>query len=68
MQGLFDFQNLNNRKATHSFVPRRLIFKLQWEVLKLYDPAWVGALQKPTRWQIFYIFLIKFWELLSSNF
>ena len=37
MQGLFDFQNLNNRKATHSFVPRRLIFKLQWEVLKLYD-------------------------------
>ena len=28
------FQNLNNRKATHSFVPRSLIFKLQQEVLK----------------------------------
>ena len=28
------FQNENNRKATHSFVPRPLIFKLQQEVLK----------------------------------
>ena len=28
------FQNENNRKATHSFAPRRLIFKLQQEVLK----------------------------------
>ena len=27
-------QNLNNRKATQSFAPRRLIFKLQQEVLK----------------------------------
>ena len=27
-------QNKNNRKATHSFAPRRLIFKLQQEVLK----------------------------------
>ena len=29
------FQNLNNRKATHSFAPRPLIFKFQEEVLKL---------------------------------
>ena len=28
------FQNENNRKITHSFVPRRLIFKLQQEILK----------------------------------
>ena len=28
------FQNKNNRKATHSFAPRPLIFKLQREVLK----------------------------------
>ena len=28
------FQNLNNRKATHSFAPRPLIFKLQQKVLK----------------------------------
>ena len=29
------FQNENNRKATHSFTPRPLIFKLQQKVLKL---------------------------------
>ena len=28
------FQNYNNTKATHSFAPRPLIFKLQQEVLK----------------------------------
>ena len=31
------FQNKNNRKATHSFAPRALIFKLQQEVLKFND-------------------------------
>ena len=31
------FQNQNNRKATHSFAPRRLIFNLQQEVLKFND-------------------------------
>ena len=31
------FQNKNNRKATHSFAPRTLIFKLQQEVLKFSD-------------------------------
>ena len=31
------FQNQNNRKATHSFAPRPLIFKLQKEVLKFND-------------------------------
>ena len=31
------FQNENNRKATHSFAPRPLIFKLQQEVLNLND-------------------------------
>ena len=43
MHGLFDFkrdnsfQNERNRKATHSFAPRPLIFKLQQEVLKFND-------------------------------
>ena len=31
------FQNQNDRKATHSFAPRRLIFKLQQELLKFTD-------------------------------
>ena len=31
------FQNQSKRKATHSFVPRPLIFKLQREVLKFND-------------------------------
>ena len=31
------FQNKNNRKATHSFAPRPLVFKLQQEVLKFND-------------------------------
>ena len=29
------FQNENNRKATHSFVPIPLLFKLQQEVIKI---------------------------------
>ena len=29
------FQNKDNEKATHSFAPRPLIFKLQQELLKL---------------------------------
>ena len=31
------FQNENNRKATHSFSPKPLIFKMQQENLKLSD-------------------------------
>ena len=31
------FQNENNRKAAHSLAHRRLIFKLQKEVLKFND-------------------------------
>ena len=31
------FQNENNRKATHRFVPRPLIFKLEQEVLNFND-------------------------------
>ena len=31
------FQNKNNRKATHSFVPRPLIFILQKEALEFND-------------------------------
>ena len=31
------FQNENNRKLTHSFASRPLIFKLQQEVLKFND-------------------------------
>ena len=36
-KGHNSFQNKNNRKATHSFAPRPLIFKLQQEVLKFND-------------------------------
>ena len=31
------FQNQNNRKATHTFAPKPLIFKLQQEFLKFND-------------------------------
>ena len=31
------FQNLNNGKATQCFAPRRMIFRLQQEVLRLND-------------------------------
>ena len=42
MHGLFhfetsSFQNYNYRKATHSFGPRLLVFKLQREVFKFND-------------------------------
>ena len=43
MQGLFDFKTsqflskLKYRKGTHSFATRRLILKLQQEVLKFND-------------------------------
>ena len=39
------FQNENNRKATHSFPPRSLIFKLEQEVLKFNDifVSWSSA-------------------------
>ena len=40
------FQNLNDRRAKHSFVPRSLTFKLQQDVLNLMTSARVGALQK----------------------
>ena len=34
LKGHKSFQNQNNKKLTHSFAPRPLIFKLQQEVLK----------------------------------
>ena len=37
LKGHKSFQNKNSRKATHSFAPRSLIFKLQQEVLKFND-------------------------------
>ena len=39
------FQNVNNKKATHSFAPRTLIFKLQEEVLKIFL-SWSSILTK----------------------
>ena len=42
------FQNENNRKATHSFAPRSLIFKLQQEVLKFNDIFVCWSSPKPT--------------------
>ena len=43
----------HNRKATHSFAPRPLIFKLQQEILKFNDTSWVGAPQNLPGDQIF---------------
>ena len=37
LKGHNSFQNKNNRKATNSFAPRLLIFKLQQDVLKFND-------------------------------
>ena len=42
------FQNENNRKTTHGFAPRSLIFKLQQVVLKFKIFALVGAPQTLT--------------------
>ena len=50
------FKNKNNTKATYSFAPRPLIFKLQLDVLKFNDicvQLTVGALQKLTWRQTF---------------
>ena len=46
-------QNQNNRKATHSFAPRRLTFKLQLEVLKFNDIGLSWSSPKLTWGQIF---------------
>ena len=35
------FQNENNKKATHNFAARPLIFKLPQEVLKFKTPAFL---------------------------
>ena len=42
------FRSKNNRKATHSFAPRLLIFKLQQEVVNLND-IWVGVILLPSQ-------------------
>ena len=57
--GLFEFkrhnsyQKWNNRKITHSFVPRPLIFKLQHNVLKFNDIFVSWSSPKLTWWSIF---------------
>ena len=68
---LFDFktsQLLSILKDTHSFASRRLIFKLQQEVLKLNDICVSWSSPKMTWWQIFKSRKSKFWERLISNF
>ena len=37
LKGHNSFQNINNRKPTHNFASRPLIFNLQQEVLKFND-------------------------------
>ena len=39
------FQNVNNKKATHSVALRTLIFKLQQEVLKIFL-SWSSTMTK----------------------
>ena len=46
------FQNGNNRKSTHSFAPKSLIFKLQLQVLKFNDICVSWSFPKLTWWQI----------------
>ena len=59
IHGLFDFkchnsfQNQNNRKATHGFALRPLIFKLQQEVLKFNDIFVSWSFPKLTWWSNF---------------
>ena len=63
MHGFFDFQNQANRKITHSFAPRPLIFKLQQEVLNLMISAWVGThRQNRPGDKFFKLTKSKFWE------
>ena len=53
------FQNLNNRKVSHSFAPRPLLFKLQQKVLKFDD------MELPKNWpgdKFFKLRKWKFWE------
>ena len=47
------FQNENKIKATHSFGPRTLIFKLQQEILKCNDICVSWSSPKLLWWQIF---------------
>ena len=56
------FQNQKKRKATQSFTPRPLIFKLQQEILKLNDIFVSWSPPKLTWWQIFKPRKSKFWE------
>ena len=56
------FQNENNRKATHSFAPRSLIFKLQQDVWEFNDinVSW----SSPKNWpgdERFILLKSKFW-------
>ena len=41
------FHNENHRRATHSFAPRLLIFKLQQEILKFIDICVSRSSPKP---------------------
>ena len=55
------FHHKSNGKATHSFVPRLLIFKLQQEVQNSMISAWFGA---PKNWpgdKLFKLSKQKFW-------
>ena len=55
------FHHKSNGKATHSFAPRLLIFKLQQEVQNSMISAWFGA---PKNWpgdKLFKLSKQKFW-------
>ena len=72
MHGFFDFKRSqflynfffsNNRKATHGFAPRPLIFKLQQEVLKLKDICMSWSFPKADlETKFFDLEKYKFWE------
>ena len=78
MHGLFNLKYHNssqnqNRKATHSFAPRPLIFKLQQKVLKFTDicKSWSSPKSDRPGDKCFKLRKLKFWErqfFPNSNF
>ena len=51
------FQSQNNRKVTHSFVPRPLIFKLQQESFKI--QWYLRGLELPKNWPANKVFKLR---------
>ena len=62
------FQNQNDRKASHSFAPRPLIFKLQQEILKFDDICVSWSSPKTDLEQIFKLENLKLLSFENVSF